>query len=78
MFNIGGMELVVVGVLGLVVLGPQRLPGAVRQMAGVLGQVRRVSDGVRTELTAALQPIEEPAANVTAEPVEPAAGPTTV
>ncbi|HAS09864.1 MAG TPA: twin-arginine translocase subunit TatB, partial [Acidimicrobiaceae bacterium] len=32
MFNVGGMELIVIGVIALVVLGPDKLPGALRQL----------------------------------------------
>lgn len=54
MFNIGGMELVVVGVLALVVLGPDRLPGALRQAGTLLGRLRQISHGFHTDLTATI------------------------
>jgi sec-independent protein translocase protein TatB len=53
-FNVGGLELVAIGLVALVVLGPDKLPGAVRQAGSVLGQLRRLSDGFRLDLTAAL------------------------
>ena len=54
MFNVGGMELVVIGVLALVVLGPDRLPGSLRQAGTVLGRLRRISHGFQTDLTSAI------------------------
>lgn len=54
MFNVGGMELVAIGVLALVVLGPEKLPGALRQAGSLLGQLRRMSDSFRVDVTAAL------------------------
>lgn len=41
MFDIGFWELVVTGVVGLLVLGPERLPGAVRTGSLWLGRLRR-------------------------------------
>lgn len=54
MFNVGGMELVVIGVVALVVLGPDRLPGALRQAGTVLGRLRRISQGFQNDLTSAI------------------------
>jgi sec-independent protein translocase protein TatB len=53
-FNIGGLELVAIGVLALVVLGPDKLPGALRQAGSLLRQLRGVSDSFRIDVTAAL------------------------
>ena len=58
MFNVGGMELVVIGVLALVVLGPDRLPGALRQAGTVLGRLRRISQGFHADLTSAIASVE--------------------
>lgn len=58
MFNLGGMELVAVALVALVVLGPDRLPGAVRQVGSVLGQLRQISHGFRVDLTAAIERAE--------------------
>lgn len=54
MFNVGGLELVAVALVALVVLGPDKLPGALRQAGSMLAQVRRVSEGFRIDVTAAL------------------------
>ena len=41
MFDIGFMELLLVGVLGLIVLGPERLPKAARTLGLIVGRIRR-------------------------------------
>jgi sec-independent protein translocase protein TatB len=59
MFNVGGQEFLIILVLGLLVLGPDRLPGVVRQVGKILGEVRRVRDGFQDELrTAMKEPME--------------------
>lgn len=50
MFNIGGGELLVILLVALIVLGPQRLPGAARQVGKVMGDLRRISSGFQQEL----------------------------
>ncbi|HSP02893.1 MAG TPA: Sec-independent protein translocase protein TatB [Acidimicrobiales bacterium] len=54
MFNIGGLELVAIALVALVVLGPDKLPAALRQAGALLGQVRRMSDSFRIDVNAAL------------------------
>jgi sec-independent protein translocase protein TatB len=54
MFNIGGGEFLVIAVIALIVLGPQRLPEAARQVGKVIGDLRRVSSGFQAELKGAL------------------------
>jgi sec-independent protein translocase protein TatB len=61
MFNVGGMELVVIGLVALVVLGPDKLPGALRQLGQVMGELRRVSRGFQTDLREALDEAERDA-----------------
>lgn len=58
MFNIGGGELLVIALIALIVLGPQRLPEAARQVGKVLGDLRRVSSGFQNELKGALDDAE--------------------
>lgn len=50
MFDIGFFELLVVAIVGLVVIGPERLPGAVRSGALWWGRLRRTLQETRTEL----------------------------
>jgi sec-independent protein translocase protein TatB len=50
MFNVGGGELLVIMLIALIVLGPQRLPDAARQVGRVMGDLRRISSGFQQEL----------------------------
>ena len=58
MFDIGFWELLLIGIMGLVVLGPERLPVAIRTVRGWLSGIRQFSDTVKTELKEELR-IEE-------------------
>ncbi|MGB1058544.1 MAG: Sec-independent protein translocase protein TatB [Ketobacter sp.] len=49
MFDIGFFELVLLGIVGLLVLGPERLPHAVRMGSAYLGKIRRAVTSVREE-----------------------------
>jgi sec-independent protein translocase protein TatB len=55
MFNIGGGELLVIVLVALIVLGPQRLPDAMRTFGRVVGEVRRISSGFQQELRDAFE-----------------------
>ncbi len=59
MFNLGPMELLVIVVVALVVLGPSRLPDAMRQVGKGLGEARRWSTQLTSEVQSAFVP--EPA-----------------
>ncbi|MGL4713735.1 MAG: Sec-independent protein translocase protein TatB [Shewanella sp.] len=48
--GIGFMELLLIGVLGLVVLGPERLPTAVRSITGWIRAMKRMANSVKEEL----------------------------
>ena len=50
MFDIGFSELLLVGVIGLLVLGPERLPGAVRTASLWIGRIRRQFHEIKTEV----------------------------
>lgn len=50
MFDIGFFELMVVGVVALLVLGPERLPMAARTCGLWLGRVRRSLTSIQTEI----------------------------
>ncbi|MFJ4347016.1 Sec-independent protein translocase protein TatB [Pseudomonas sp. NPDC089401] len=50
MFEIGFSELLLVGVVALLVLGPERLPVAARTLGRVLGQARRAMQGLRAQM----------------------------
>jgi sec-independent protein translocase protein TatB len=61
MFNIGGGEFLVIALIALIVLGPQRLPEAARQVGKFMGELRRVSSGFQNELKGALDDAERAA-----------------
>ncbi|WP_292976836.1 Sec-independent protein translocase protein TatB [Mycobacterium sp.] len=48
--NVGWGEILVLIVVGLVVLGPERLPGAIRWMSSSLRQARDYLSGMTTQL----------------------------
>jgi sec-independent protein translocase protein TatB len=48
--NVGWGEMLVLLVVGLLVLGPERLPGAIRWTAGALRQARDYLSGMTTQL----------------------------
>lgn len=55
MFDIGFWELMLIGIMGLIVLGPERLPVAIRTVKSWVTGVRKFSDTVKTELTEELR-----------------------
>lgn len=50
MGSIGAPEILVIFVVALLVLGPERLPGAMRRAGRVLGELRRIGAGFQAEL----------------------------
>lgn len=50
MFDIGFLELMVVGILGLLVLGPERLPKAARTVGLFIGKIRRTMSNIQDDL----------------------------
>jgi len=55
MFDIGFWELVVISVLGLIVLGPERLPGAIRSVMHWITTAKDIANSVKTEVTQELK-----------------------
>ena len=59
MGNLGWAEIAVILVVALVVLGPDKLPNAARQVGNVIRQFRKISTGFQQELQNALdEPLE--------------------
>lgn len=58
MFDIGFSELLIIGIVALLVLGPERLPAAARTVGGVLRKARQSWMSVRNEFERELS-IEE-------------------
>ncbi len=50
MFDIGFAELVIVAVVGLLVIGPERLPGAIRTGAAWWSRFRRGFNQIKSEV----------------------------
>lgn len=50
MFDIGFTELVLVAVIGLLILGPERMPVAVRTIGLWVGKIKRIVSGVQKEI----------------------------
>jgi sec-independent protein translocase protein TatB len=50
-FDIGFWELVLISVVGLVVLGPERLPVAIRSVSKFINSAKAMANGVKDELT---------------------------
>lgn len=60
MFNFSGSEVIFLLILGLVVLGPEKLPGVLRKAGRLYGEFKRVTSDAQSELRQALdQPIRE-------------------
>lgn len=73
MFNVGGPEMLVILLLALIVLGPQRLPEAARQVGKFMGELRRMSSGFQQELKQAMDDPLEAAARDRGNQYRPAA-----
>ena len=56
MFNIGPMELAVLAIVGLIVLGPDRIPDLARDAARMIRTLRELATGARTQLREELGP----------------------
>jgi sec-independent protein translocase protein TatB len=60
-FNISATELLVIAVVALLVLGPEKLPEAMRKLGRATKEVRRITSGFEAELRDALSdPVETP------------------
>jgi sec-independent protein translocase protein TatB len=56
MFNVGPLELIVLAFVGLVVLGPDRLPGIARDAARMIRTLRDLATDARTQMQDELGP----------------------
>lgn len=50
MFDIGFTELVIIGVVSLLVIGPEKLPGTIRTASAWLHRIRRGFNDIRQEV----------------------------
>ena len=58
MFDVGWSELVLIGVVALVVIGPRDLPGALRTLGRLVGQVKRMASDFQGQFNEALREAE--------------------
>lgn len=56
MFNVGGGEILVILLLALIVLGPERLPDAAKKLGRLMGELRRMTSGFQEEVRNAMDP----------------------
>lgn len=50
MFDISFWELFIVGIVALLILGPERLPGAIRSTVKTIRSVKGMASGFKTEI----------------------------
>lgn len=55
MFDIGFSELLVIGVVALVVIGPERLPKVARTLGHLLGRAQRYVNDVKADINREMQ-----------------------
>jgi Tat protein translocase TatB subunit len=70
MFNVGTGELLVILLVALLVLGPEKLPDTARKVGNVIGELRRMSQGFQSEVRKAMEDAK-PDATVAPPPTPP-------
>jgi|TARA_B110000459_G_scaffold198846_1_gene244465 sec-independent protein translocase protein TatB len=76
-FNLQGSEIVVILLLALVILGPEKLPDAIRKFAQTYGELKKMGTGFQSEFRSVLdEPIRE--MKETARLVQDAADPNKI
>ena len=55
MFDIGFSELIVIGIVALIVIGPERLPKVARTMGHLVGRLRRYVSEVKSDISREMQ-----------------------
>ena len=58
MFDIGGGELVVIGIVALVAIGPKELPTVLRTVGRYMGKIRRMSSEFQGQFQEAMREAE--------------------
>jgi len=59
MFDIGFMEMALIGVVALVVIGPERLPGVARTVGQWIGSARRFMSSVQADINQEVNKADE-------------------
>ncbi len=55
MFDLAFSELIVIGIVALVVIGPEKLPKIVRSAGKLIGNVQRYANSIMTDINTELQ-----------------------
>jgi sec-independent protein translocase protein TatB len=55
MFDIGFWEIALIGIVGLVVIGPERLPAVARTLGSWVGKTRRFINQVKSDVSAEMK-----------------------
>jgi sec-independent protein translocase protein TatB len=55
MFDIGFWEMALIAIIGLVVLGPERLPGAMRSIISWINSAKSIANSVKSDLSQELK-----------------------
>ena len=71
MGNLGSGELLVIFVVALIVLGPNKLPNAARQVGRAVNEIRRISGGFQREMREAMNEPIRAAEEAKAQIVDP-------
>ncbi|WP_428241366.1 Sec-independent protein translocase protein TatB [Gynuella sp.] len=50
MFDIGFLELLLLAIIAMVVIGPERLPGAARSVGQTIGKMRRFFNSIQNQI----------------------------
>lgn len=59
MFNLQGGEIIIIVLLALVVLGPEKLPDAMRKAGRMYAELRKMSSGFQEEFRKAAEPFQQ-------------------
>ncbi|MEO0495231.1 MAG: twin-arginine translocase TatA/TatE family subunit [Actinomycetota bacterium] len=71
MGNLGSGELLVIFFVALIVLGPNKLPDAARQVGRAVNEIRRISGGFQREMREAMQEPVKAAEQAKADMLDP-------
>lgn len=61
MFSIGFLELMVVAIVGLLVMGPERLPGAVRETTLWINRIKRYASDLQQDFESQVEDMDNDA-----------------
>lgn len=50
MFGLSGEKLLILGIIAVIVLGPERLPEYAKGLANIIKSLRRMADGAKTQM----------------------------